>query len=516
MAREIFNTAVDLTPLVKDITVKHPLTTAQAAHLESTVLSVAPSFTESSSNAGGSSTTAVSSSDSPPMTLADLIPPPQVPKPSESALILALFGWEVYTPSPPPSATSSISTSRTPVTLPGASSLARSSTVSSRTSGHARSSSGGSAASPTVVGGPRRSLAPLSASIGPGIGASGRARARYSYDARGSGTHSPTPPASPLPSSNHLPLFGRDRLDGGAVDNTTVLVCQLCQRRIGLWSFLRSHSPGGVHGAHGKRTASNGSNETANTGLTGTSVPTLGSSVSGQPQPAPAAQVKERPLDVIKEHRSYCPYIVKSTPMPAFSFSFPTPATAPAAGGAGASKPRPLSTSGPLGGSVSGAPPSSGGGLARVVSHPTIRPSASTSNLKPFPSPVTGTSPDELTEGWRAVLSVVGRAGMGTRRRMMNRRKRSDQVAMEVNMAQHGGGSGTGSLIEDEREEALAELGRSVRMQVDGEQQDQVGGSAAAEFGEIGGAERQVDEMVESVKRGGGLEILRYVKGLLG
>jgi len=71
---------------------------------------------------------------------------------------------------------------------------------------------------------------------------------------------------------------------------------------------------------------------------------------------------------------------------------------------------------------------------------------------------------DSLVEGWRAVLGVVGRAGMGARRR------RSD-IFGPTNSTDEGREEGEGA---------------------------------------------DVDEMVESVKRGGSKELLRYVKGLLG
>lgn len=72
-----------------------------------------------------------------------------------------------------------------------------------------------------------------------------------------------------------------------------------------------------------------------------------------------------------------------------------------------------------------------------------------------------------MTEGWRAVLSVVGRAGMGRRRR-----KRSDQLGMELQIAS--------AAVQEE---------------------DVTNGASGTE--EVDESEKRVDEMVESVKRGG-------------
>jgi hypothetical protein len=101
------------------------------------------------------------------------------------------------------------------------------------------------------------------------------------------------------------------------------LYCTLCQRRIGLWAYVRA-SP----------TSPNGNGRADPLSPFGSPLP---------PRNLPQPKV----LDVLKEHRSFCPYIVKSTPLPSI-------------GG----KPR-----------------------------------------------------EAIVEGWRAVLSVVGRCGMSSRRR---------------------------------------------------------------------------------------------------
>ncbi|KAJ7727329.1 C3HC zinc finger-like-domain-containing protein [Mycena maculata] len=150
---------------------------------------------------------------------------------------------------------------------------------------------------------------------------------------------------------------------------TALLHCALCQRRVGLWAFAPPVPP---------------------------------TEPDGPPPPTSSrAPAPQRHLDLLKEHRSFCPYVVRSTLVP----SLPAEPTLPA------------STAGVL-------------------------------------------------EGWRAVLTVVLRYGMGQRQRM---RRRDGAVAMDVDG-------------EDGTEDA-----------VDG-----------------------VEAMVASVKNRGGKELLKYVKGLLG
>lgn len=116
-----------------------------------------------------------------------------------------------------------------------------------------------------------------------------------------------------------------------AKPDATLLHCALCQRRVGLWAFM---SPPQTNGA---------------------------ASTSDLPK-----QPQRRQLDVLREHRSYCPYVVRSTVVP----SMPVP--------------QPEDPS---------------------------RTSLSASS--------TGQSP---VEGWRAVLTVVGRHGMARKQRLAHGR----------------------------------------------------------------------------------------------
>ncbi|KAJ7659952.1 C3HC zinc finger-like-domain-containing protein [Mycena rosella] len=149
--------------------------------------------------------------------------------------------------------------------------------------------------------------------------------------------------------------------------DTSLLQCALCQRRVGLWAFAPPTEP------------------------------------IGTPPPHPRAPPPQRHFDLLKEHRSFCPYVVRSTLVP----------TLPA------------------------------------------EPS-------PSPSPSAG-----VLEGWRAVLTVVLRYGMGQRQRMAALRRK------------HSEGGDTGMDVDD--------------ASVDG-----------------------VEAMVATVKSRGGKELLKYVKGLLG
>jgi hypothetical protein len=68
-----------------------------------------------------------------------------------------------------------------------------------------------------------------------------------------------------------------------------LLYCPLCQRRLGLWAFAP---------------AQEGSN-----GVTEGDASPLDQAKRGKAH-------SQRPFDLLKEHRSFCPYVVRSTPVP--------------------------------------------------------------------------------------------------------------------------------------------------------------------------------------------------------
>ncbi|KAJ7903640.1 hypothetical protein B0H14DRAFT_3079749 [Mycena olivaceomarginata] len=173
-------------------------------------------------------------------------------------------------------------------------------------------------------------------------------------------------------------------------ETTSLLHCALCQRRVGLWAFAPPTDP------------------------------------STPPRPRPGGQARapapQRHFDLLKEHRSFCPYVVRSTLVPSL---------------------------------------------------PSEAPSVSTSTINGPPAGV--------LEGWRAVLAVVLRYGLGQRQR--------DRTAALRRRVSIDGDSA---------------------MEVDGENPDGENADGA------GADVDKVEAMVESVKARGGKELLRYVKGLLG
>lgn len=105
--------------------------------------------------------------------------------------------------------------------------------------------------------------------------------------------------STPSPSPSRLrSLFGRSQVASSASamrspgrTESTLLHCALCQRRIGLWAFQTSAQ------------------------VEDLPTPTP----SPQPPQTPTKSAKTQPrrqLDILKEHRSYCPYVVRSTEIP--------------------------------------------------------------------------------------------------------------------------------------------------------------------------------------------------------
>lgn len=207
------------------------------------------------------------------------------PRPTETAVITALFGWSIVPPAPP------AERSRTQ-------SLSRATSV----------------ALATPARPPSRAASVVSLREGtPTPGAPTRARVLGQSASRA---------PSPLP----------------AKPDATLLHCVLCQRRVGLWAFI---SPPQTNG-------------------------TATSDTTRQPQ--------RRQLDVLREHRSYCPYVVRSTVVP----------TMPA--------PQPSNTS---------------------------RTSLSVAG-------------QNTIEGWRAALTVVMRHGMARKQRLAHARSMSGRSTNDL------------------------------------------------------------------------------------
>lgn len=231
--------------------------------------------------------------------------PASVVEPSDTALLVALFGWTVASPSAP-SATA------------GPSSVSRANSVApSGAATPTRTHSRVSFAFPSIS----RSASPAPTSR-PTLGGSGE-------------------------SSLSISAFSPS---GKLKADSTLLFCPLCQRRIGLWAFLPSSTASGTPPPPPLPSGPSLAGETA----------------GGQPR---------RQLDVLKEHRSYCPYVVRSTIVPSLPVA---PSTAGVATGI-ASTPYAMGSN----------------------------PSLSQLNGQPMP-----------IEGWRAVMSMVLRHGATQRQRL--------------------------------------------------------------------------------------------------
>lgn len=224
----------------------------------------------------------------------DTLPPPQ---PSDTSLVVALFGWTLV---PLPNSRDRRSTSAScagafgpSVSVPQTPSRSRASSVSQSVRNTPRPST----RTPDRTG---SSISQLQLSASP-------LRPRLSFRTLGDMSISAAP--------------------ASAKKSLSLVQCLLCQRRVGLWTF-----------------ASQDDGQTA-------SAPPDGASLSVSPSVAAARSNKV--FDVVKEHRSYCPYVARSTIVPSLLL------TAPASG------------------SVS--------------------------------------DDRDLVEGWRAVLMVVQRCGLGQR-----------------------------------------------------------------------------------------------------
>ncbi|KAL6299280.1 C3HC zinc finger-like-domain-containing protein [Sparassis latifolia] len=286
MAREIKSRAIAMEPVLQNVMIKHPLSSVQVQSLLSTISSVSrPALPLSDSEPSQSESISASS-----------VPVAQ-PEPSETAVIASLFGWSVAPAAPPAERTRVSSISRANSVAPSSAvrAVPRSPSVSSLREG---------TATPSI------SHAPLNNDQLPST-------------------------ASAVPRSPSSILLKNDA-------DTTLLYCALCQRRLGLWSFLKSQA--------------NSEQTPAHEGAAGASV-----------------AMPKRQLDVLREHRPYCPYVVRSTVVPSLA--------------------------------------------AAQLATPSHAHSASTGILPNKPTSLPGEQGGAV-EGWRAVLTVVLRHGMARRQRL--------------------------------------------------------------------------------------------------
>ncbi|EIW57429.1 zf-C3HC-domain-containing protein [Trametes versicolor FP-101664 SS1] len=179
-----------------------------------------------------------------------------------------------------------------------------------------------------------------------------RAASRASSVAR-DGTPTPSTPRPAFRTPSTTSLNFQFSANSPARADTTLLHCTLCQRRVGLWAFLPKREEDDLmNGGDATEKGANGA----------------------------AKSQQQRQLDILREHRPYCPYVVRSTTVP----SLPTPPSATPAAPSKAHQRSP-----------------SLGSLASTNS------SATLVNVQP-----------STMEGWRAVLTVVSRYGTLQRQRL--------------------------------------------------------------------------------------------------
>lgn len=253
-------------------------------------------------------------------------------EPSEPAILTALFGWSV---APLPPSRTNTSRSVTPSVLRANTSVPASNSGTTAATGSSRNTS--PSASREGTPGPGQNVGTIRRISGP----------------------------RKLSSLN--PAISKER-------DTRLLQCELCQRRIGLWAF--------------SETASTGSSQAKTKTHTRTR-----SNSSSTPTPSPttpqftvkSAPMPQRHLDLLKEHRSYCPYVVRSSEIPSLP-SYPSPPTK-----------RPTSIH-----SILSSSNSAPAGLGGSGGNGNSAANADGANL---------------IEGWRAILAVISRAALARRQR---------------------------------------------------------------------------------------------------
>lgn len=148
--------------------------------------------------------------------------------------------------------------------------------------------------------------------------------------------------------------------------DTALLQCVLCQRRIGLWAFAPQPSTADEPSCTERRDLSG----------TDPAMEYVNAADPAAARPATSSSKKtatQRQFDLLKEHRSYCPYVVRSTVVPTLPVPPPPNSSNP--------------TNAHLRSNSSG-----------------LHANSQNTNLP--------------QEGWRAVLTVVLRYGAGQRQRL--------------------------------------------------------------------------------------------------
>ncbi|TFK28168.1 hypothetical protein FA15DRAFT_678579 [Coprinopsis marcescibilis] len=321
--KDVKSNALILDPLMEGVVIKHPLTPNQLSSLRKVVASYtlpiahkptdspkptpAPDAMDVDEDINGNADANSNSKNSP-----EDSENKQLKEPSEAAVVASLFGWTLVPPSanPAPSKPAKslrddkISALRRTAATPLKSALSSFSTPSksiSRPSTPSRSASSALTPRPT-----------FSRPSTPGPSLSRRSSISLSASRQGSPMSEAKRPASAATNGLPFPLF---RIPSSLLNkrDNALLQCNLCQRRIGLWAFLsnRDANEGTENGTGAAQKA-----EAPVTTNNGASAQLLSASAVVQ---RPKRPMPQRQFDLLKEHRSYCPYVVKSTTVPSLS-----------------------------------------------------------------------------------------------------------------------------------------------------------------------------------------------------
>ncbi|KAG9127243.1 hypothetical protein FRC07_000060 [Ceratobasidium sp. 392] len=276
LVRDIVKRATALSRMVERVSIKHPMTQEQLEAL----------------------TTIINDTDVQPDTTAfdsaTQIPPSHhTPEFSQTAIVLGLFGWEQLVTSTAKQSSSSLdliknrSTSRLGHTRTSSGPGSGRNTPAPQGQATVERKASGSIRSVTFADGPtqrrfgkaREDGIPLSAiesSSGDDISISGHG---HELDS--------TPLKSRASALRREATSSSGHSDGLSKDD--MIYCSLCQRRVGLWAFIAPAS-----------------------------TPPAESPPSGSSEPAVPVITKTPPartLDVLREHRAFCPYVIRTTPV---------------------------------------------------------------------------------------------------------------------------------------------------------------------------------------------------------
>ncbi|EJD06936.1 zf-C3HC-domain-containing protein [Fomitiporia mediterranea MF3/22] len=242
----------------------------------------------------------------------------------------------------------------------------------------------------------------------------------------------------------------------------TLIHCELCRRRVGLWAFKNIDESAAESGASVNATSSSDS-----------APRTRSSTAANGPSRLPVRRVSQGPMpkrqfDLLKEHRPFCPYVVRSTVVPSLSsLGISTSPTRSASASHVIPSSRPSACR-----SSSASSFNFNFSTTRYATHHTHHPEIGSNGTLNDPAAV---------EGWRAVLTMVMRTGLGRRQRQqLHMRSVSSPLAGEHGTLTTSPATASG---ENERDGDAMEID-SIRA------------------------------TVEDVKKRGGRDLLRYIKTL--